>query len=121
MNTIVDNLIAAHVYPLNKSRSKFAAVGLTLQRNGSWTPEVVLCGQKWLGVRLTPKEWSAFNQHSNRLQAYLDGQRCDPEIPISQRCTLLAQETYNNRAVYVKILDGKFIPVYKIQKVKNVV
>lgn len=110
MNTIVDNLIAVHVYPCNKSRSKFVAAGLALQRNGSWTPEVVLCGQKWLGVRLSPKEWAALNQNGSRLQAYLEGQRCEPEITISQRCTLLAQESYNARAVIVKTVDGKFIP-----------
>lgn len=113
METIAVNLIAAHVYPLNKSRSKFAAAGLTHHRNGSWTPEVVLCGQKWLGVRLTPKEWSVLNQNATRFQAHLDGHRCDPEISISPRCTLLMQDLYNNRVVIVRTVDGKFYNCFR--------
>lgn len=114
MKTVVDNLIASNVYPLNKSRSKFAVVGLAHHHDDSWSPEIVLCGQIWRGVHLTLKEWSAVTHNAARLNAYFNGLPCDAEIPISQRCTLLAQDAYNMRAVTLKTTDGKFNIYFKI-------
>lgn len=113
MQTIVDKTVAARVYPLNKSRSKFAVVGVTYQDSDDWSAEVVLCGQYWVGVRMTVREWQTVVKNADRIRSYMHGGPCDPEIPISQYFKIYLKEAYNVRCVVFETTDGKFLVYFK--------
>lgn len=122
MCSVVENVIASQVYALNKSKSKFAVVGLAPYDADNWRPRIFLCGQYWSGVSLTVQEWCEFGKLEHNLRAFFNGGQCDDETQISRYCTIFAKQIYNKPAVVVEVTDGKtllFSPKFSVFGLKQ--
>lgn len=106
MSSVVENVIAAHVYALNKSKSKLAVVGLSYRDVDTWRPRVVLCGQYWAGVSLALHEWREVMKHANKLSDFVKSGRGEPEIQVSPQCLVYAKTVYEKPAVIFETTDG---------------
>lgn len=98
-------LLNHRVYPLNKSRSKFATVGL--RAYGWFSPVVQLCGLKKDWIIFDEPEWKVFVGNKSAIDKYYEANELIPP-PINLSCNkrILFQSVNSNKVIIVQDNSG---------------
>lgn len=101
MNSMFENVIAARVFPLNKSKSKFVTVGL-VRNDGILNPKVIFSGQFWTGLEISEDEWHTIISNLRRVRAYFKGESAEEQITISNNLHIFLTEFYDKKSITIR-------------------